>query len=115
MCRFLVCTFMQLVVSATYLLASANSFAADSDELDWDPEHTWVFAVGLLEWEHSDIYPSFPEAMKDRRDEQLVEFFRDAGVPDDQIKYLEDSEATKDRIQSEFRTFLDETGEGDLL
>src|SRR5262245_30674016 len=28
-------------------------------KLDWDPEHTWVFAAGILEWEHSDIYASF--------------------------------------------------------
>src|SRR5262245_18967322 len=82
-------------------------------ELDWDSENTWVFAVGILEWEHSDIYPSFPSAMKDRRDAQLVEYFKDAGVPEKQVNYLQDSAATKQRIEREFRELLDETDEGD--
>jgi hypothetical protein len=107
---------LQMLVALLIVFAAPGLGRAESDdELDWDPEHTWVFAVGLLQWEHSDIYPSFPEAMKDRRDEQLVEQFREAGVPDDQITYLEDSEATKERIQKEFRELLDETDEGDLL
>lgn len=110
-CRYLFTTFAAVAL----LAASATQLRAESDELDWDPEHTWVFAVGLLEWEHSDIYPSFPEAMKDRRDEQLVEYFREAGVPEEQIKYLQDGEATKARIKKEFREFLDETDKGDLL
>src|SRR5262245_25948454 len=101
--------FVEAAISVALLLAMPACLHADDDELDWDPEHTWVFAVGLLEWEHSDIYASFPAAMKDRRDEQLVEYFRDAGVPDGQITYLEDSEATKDRIQKEFRELLDKT------
>lgn len=97
---------------ATLVLAS--DLRAES-ELDWDPEHTWVFAVGLLEWEHSDIYASFPECMKNRRDVELVETFRDAGVPDVQITYLQDAEATKSRIEHVFRKLLDQTDEGDLL
>lgn len=104
-----------VAIAFLLLAASPSKLHAESEELDWDPEHTWVFAVGLLEWQHSDIYASFPAAMKDRRDEQLVEFFRDVGVPDDQITYLQDSEATKARIQSEFCTFLDQTDEDDLL
>ena len=103
------------VVSFIAVLFASSTGLHAKTKLDWDPEHTWVFAVGLLQWEHSDIYASFPAAMKDRRDEQLVEHFRDAGVPDDQITYLQDSEATKDRIKNEFRELLDETDEGDLL
>jgi hypothetical protein len=87
---------------------------AESD-LDWDPEHTWVFAVGILEWQHPEIYASFPAAMKNRRDAQLVKHFKDAGVPAEQIIYLEDAAATKKRIQQEFRSLLDQTDEGDLL
>ena len=85
-------------------------------EVDWDPEKTWVFAVGLLQWERPDLWNSFPAAMKDRRDQQLVEFFRDADVPDDQIVYLQDAAATKQRIEREFVKLLDDTDEvKDLL
>ncbi|HEX4129572.1 MAG TPA: Tudor-knot domain-containing protein [Pirellulales bacterium] len=82
---------------------------------DWTPKRTWVFVVGLLQWQHADIYPSFPEARKDRRDEQLVRFFRTAGVPSAQITYLQDAAATKHRIETEFIKLLDQTNEGDLL
>jgi hypothetical protein len=84
-------------------------------KLDWNPEHTWVFAVGILEWEHSEIYPSFPAAMKNRRDAQLVKYFKDAGVPATRITYLKDAAATKERIQRDFRELLDQTEKGDLL
>src|SRR5262249_40266232 len=84
-------------------------------KLDWDAEKTSVFVAGLLEWQHADIWSSFPECQKDRRDRQLVEYFRDAGVPDDRTAYLCDSQATKNHIQRAFVKLLDETREGDLL
>ena len=84
-------------------------------KLDWKPAKTSVFCVGLLEWQHTDLWNSFPACMKDRRDEQLVKYFRDAGVPDERITYLQDAEATKSRIEKEFVELLDDTGEGDLL
>lgn len=96
------------------LLALGNPLWAQT-KLDWDPDKTHVFVVGLLEWKRADIYSPFPAAMKDRRDEQLVEFFRKSGVPDDQLTYLQDSDATKARVQEEFVELLDATDEGDLL
>jgi hypothetical protein len=98
------------------LMVSFGAFgSASASKLDWDPEHTWIFAVGILEWEHSDIWPSFPAAMKNRRDAQIVRYFKDAGVPAKHITYLKDSAATKERIQHDFRTLLDQTDKGDLL
>src|SRR5262245_17325408 len=94
---------------------SAPLCASTDTQLDWDPNHAWLFAVGILEWEHPEIYASFPAAMKNRRDAQFVKFFKDAGVPDDHITYLKDEAATKHRIQQQFRTLLDKTDEGDLL
>lgn len=108
----------KLLAAAVALLAftfGAQSNAAAKSKLDWSPKHTWVFAVGILEWDHPEIYPSFPAAMKNRRDAQLVKFFKDAGVPAEQITYLKDSAATKDRIQHDFRALLDQTDKGDLL
>lgn len=90
-------------------------FLAADSPIDWKPKKTWVFAVGLLQWEREDIWSSFPDCMKDRRDEQLVKFFRKAGVPEGQIVYLQDSKATKKHIQHAFVELLDQTDKGDLL
>src|SRR4051812_23072452 len=94
---------------------TCNSHLQAATKLDWNPARTRVFCVGLLEWQHADLWSSFPECMKDRRDEQLVEYFREAGVPDDQITYLQDAEATRSRIEQEFVELLDDAEEGDLL
>jgi hypothetical protein len=83
--------------------------------LDWEPRQTWVFVVGVLQWEHEDMFRGMPEAQADRRDQQLVEFFRTAGVPDKQITYLQDADATKARIEKKVATLLDQTKDGDLL
>lgn len=88
---------------------------ADNGELDWDPAKTSVFIVGILEWERSDLYGSFPDCMPDRRDEQLAQFFRKAGVPEERLVYLQDSEATKARIKKELKKLLDETDEGEMV
>ena len=106
--------FRTLLVLSLLPFASPGQLLAE-EEVDWDPEKTWVFVVGLLEWQHADLWSPFPSCQKDRRDEQLVEYFRDAGVPDEQITYLKDKKATKARIETKFKTLLDETDEGDLL
>jgi len=89
--------------------------AAAAGDLGWNPQRTWVFAVGLLEWQHPEVWASFPDAVANRSDVQLVELFRQAGVPKSQIVYLQDKQATKTRIIREFTRFLDRTDEGDLL
>jgi hypothetical protein len=103
--------FIVMVVSA---IVGTERLEAKT-KLDWNPEKTTVFVVGLLEWEHADIWSSFPECQKDRRDQQLVEYFRDAGVPDERIVYLCDSEATKSAVQQAFRKVLEGTRDGELL
>ena len=80
---------------------------------DWQPKRTWVFAVGILEFQHRDLFDSFPE--KNRRDAQLVEFFRQQGVPDSQILFLKDSQATTRRVRNAFANFLSQAGPDDLL
>lgn len=62
----------------------------------WNPAKTWAFIVGLLEWENVDIYSSFPA--EQRRDEQLVDLLIERGVPEDQVWYLQDSDATTEAI-----------------
>jgi hypothetical protein len=59
------------------------------------------------------MFDSFPQ--KNRRDAQLIEFFRQQGVPDSQILFLKDAQATSRRVQNSFPTFLSKAGPDDLL
>lgn len=79
----------------------------------WQPQRTWVFVVGILQWEHKELFDSFPQ--KNRRDAQLVEFFRQQGVPSSQLVFLKDSQATTRRVETSFPAFLSKTGPDDLL
>ena len=60
--------FRCLVVAVVVAFFIAPGRAEAKTKLDWNPEHTCVFVVGILQWEHADIWSSFPECMKDRRD-----------------------------------------------
>jgi hypothetical protein len=90
-------------------------FAAvlSAQDLGWQPQKTWVFAVGVLGWKHSETYGSFP--VKNRRDNALVDFFRESGVPDSQIVYLQDKKATQAAIDSAFAEQLKKMQPDDLL
>ncbi|MFO1020074.1 MAG: Tudor-knot domain-containing protein [Planctomycetales bacterium] len=104
-----------IVCLASLSIILGSSLAQAEEPLDWTPKRTWVFVAGLLEWEHPEYWSPFPAAKKNRRDEQLVKYFSNAGVPQGQIIYLQDSAATKKRIEQEFKKLLDRTQEGDLL
>jgi len=80
---------------------------------DWQPQRTWVFVVGTLQWKHRDLFDSFPQ--KNRRDAELVEFFRQQGVPEQQMVYLQDARATTRQVKNSFAAFLTKAREGDLL
>jgi hypothetical protein len=69
--------------------------------------------VGTLQWKHRDVFESFPQ--KNRRDAQLVQFFKQQGVPEDQMIYLQDSRATTRNVKTAFANFISQAGEGDLL
>ncbi len=65
--------------------------------LGWSPDRIWLFVVGTLEWKYEEYFSSFPK--QNRRDAALVEFFRAQGIPEAQIVYLQDSQATSKNIQ----------------
>jgi len=98
------------IVLCGLLLSNANSA---QKELGWDPAHTWIFAVGVLHWKHREMFGSFP--VKERRDAELVEFFKRHGVPADHIVYLQDENGTQKRIDAAFKDQLKQIGKDDLL
>lgn len=87
--------------------------AASAQERDWQPQRTWVFVVGTLQWKDKESFESFPQ--ENRRDRELVRFFREQGVPSEQIVYLQDRAATTRRIKNELVSLLSKTREGDNL
>jgi hypothetical protein len=103
----------RLTTALLLFIAVLAPLRAEAAGIDWRPRKTWVFIVGTLEWEDSESFESFPK--ENRRDAQLVRFFRDQGVPSDHIVYLADRRATTSRVQTGLETMLARTGEGDLL
>src|SRR3954470_20964578 len=96
-----------------FLVLPTLSPLAAAKEPGWQPQKTWVFVVGVLSWKHSEMYGSFP--VKNRRDDALVDFFKKSGVPDSQIVYLQDKQATQQRIDNAFTAQLKKLGADDLL
>jgi len=105
----------QLFLSLFILLGCGLFFGsnASAQTRDWQPQRTWVFVVGTLQWKHRDMFESFPQ--KNRRDAQLVESFRQQGVPAQQLVYLQDAQATTRQVKTAFAAFLSKAREGDLL
>ena len=89
------------------------SAAAAPVKLDWQPARTWLFVVGVLEWKDKESFDPFP--VKERRDHELVELFKEKGVPAAQIVYLQDKQATQGRIDAAFVAQLKKIKHGDLL
>lgn len=111
------CAFMQrpsVAVPETRFQAEGQSAESQTNTpAKWEPQRTWVFFVGLLEWQDKATFASFPQ--KNRRDEILLQELRKSGVPESQIVYLKDSAGTTAKIQSEFEKILAKTKAGDTV
>ncbi|KAB8141076.1 hypothetical protein F8S13_21405 [Chloroflexia bacterium SDU3-3] len=79
----------------------------------WNPAQTWVFVVGTLEWKHADMFDPFPQ--ENRRDAALVECLREIGVPQGQLIYIQDRQASLERIQQELDRHLAAAGKDSLF
>ena len=79
----------------------------------WEPQKTWVFVVGVLQWQHPEVYPSFPKT--NRRDVQLVDSLTRWGVPAERILYLQDGAATSDAVRKGFARQVARVAPGDTL
>ena len=104
---------IKLLLGLLWLMFAATPAAPLFQERGWQPQRTWVFVVGTLEWKDKETFESFPK--ENRLDRELVRFFREQGVPDSQIVYLQDRQATTRRIQSGLRELLSRTRPGDTL
>lgn len=111
--RSLVRLFKPIFLSILIIAGSSFGSSLAARERDWQPQRTWVFVVGLLKWQHRDVFTSFPQT--NRRDAQLVDYFRQQGVPEEQIVFLKDEQATSRRVQNSFPEFLAKARPGDLL
>lgn len=107
------CPGWKCLVPAVLLLLALPAWAATEGRCGWEPDRTWVFAAGVLEWKDPQAFGPFPQ--EERRDAELVELFRSAGVPAEQIVYLRDAEATLGAIEERLAEVLSRTREGDLL
>lgn len=91
----------------------AKNMRAEKLVETWNPRKTWVFAVGVLEWQNSSVFASFPK--EGRKDQVLIDLLESRGVPGEQITFLTDRQATKRNIETEFRQLLKKTDPGDFL
>lgn len=94
------------------LLALPAAAQQPAPPLGWDPARTRVFAAGVLEWE-SQAFSGFPK--KDRRDVELVDALKAAGVPADRVTYLQDAAATREALERELLKALEGTRPGELF
>lgn len=77
-----------------------------------DPSRTWLFFVGVLEWQDPAFHP-FPK--EDRRDEELVKALQARGVPKSQTVFLVDDEARHGGIEKSLAKHLSRVGRDDLV
>jgi len=69
----------------------------------WEPKNTYALIVGVLDWMDKELTPYTKENRQDRAFEaQLVA----DGVPEENIVFLEDSEATRDSIISALQNIV---------
>ena len=99
-----------LMFSAAY---PQTAKVTDAAARSWNPARTWVYFVGLLEWNDSAKFASFPQ--KNRRDEMLLNVLRQSGVPENQIVYLKDNQATMAKVKDTFPKFLQKAKSGDTV
>src|SRR5262249_1397395 len=112
-CRLFPSRILLIAVAILFMLWRSSEQRAGAEEIGWQPAKTWVMAVGVLNWKAGRLYHPFPK--ENRRDVDLVKFFREHGVPEGQIVFLEDEHATKQHIEQALLDMLKKTRAGDLL
>src|ERR1043166_10146424 len=94
-------------------VAALITAACYGGEPDLNPIHTRVFIVGVLKWQDSKTFASYPT--KGRGDAELAEFFKGRGVFPEAIRLIQDSDATASGIRDAFKEFLSHSAKNETL
>lgn len=101
---------MALGFAVTFSDASAERLSA----LRWSPDNTRVVVISLARFAgEKDGATSFP--IVGRLDDPLVELLIKRGVPEEQILYLKDQDATEEAIKEKLPAFLGKSTEDETL
>jgi len=87
--------------------------AREPKTADWEPRRTWVMMIGVEVFKNNRVFADMPDPK--REDQKLYELFKRLGVPDGQIVFVKDQNATLENIKKESVELLKKTGEGDTL
>jgi hypothetical protein len=79
----------------------------------WSPATARVFIIGTLVWQDKKSLPPFDAA--GRKDKEIFDFFKNAGVPAANMKYLCDKEAKNEAIMSSLSDFMTTANPDDTL
>lgn len=82
------------------------------DRPAWNLTKTWVFAVGVIQFDDPSV-TSWPD--EGRVDAELIQTLVERGVPTNQILFLKNQEATQEKIAQRFTPFLKRAGKEDTL
>lgn len=102
---------MKKLLLIILLCISSNSFMMAQSKTGFGK--TWVFIVGVLEWKDSNSFASFEK--KDRLDNKILKFFRENGIPENQIAYISDKQATTKAVKDAFIPFSKQAQKDDML
>lgn len=101
-----------VLCASLLVLAFSDMPARAAASLGWSPSTLRLFVVGVLKWKSSDL-EGF--SVKNRCDQKLVKFFKNSGVPDDQIVYLNNEKATLPTIMTSLKDASSRAKPGDTL
>lgn len=99
---------MRFILPLAFLLFATGLQA----ETSWQPEKTWVFAVGVLQYQNKKL-GTWPD--EGRVDAVMIDALKKRGVPEDHITFIKNEQATRDHCAKSLEELLAKTGEGDTL
>lgn len=94
------------------LLAATMLAAALHAQTEWQPEKTWVFAVGVLHYEDKKL-GTWPD--EGRVDALMIEELKTRGVAPERITFIKNEAATRDYCAKQLEEMLAKTAQGDTL
>lgn len=100
---------MRVLALLSCLLIGTSAVA---EQNTWNPQSTWVFAVGILKFKGAAMH-GWPE--KGRMDVEMLQALKNRGVPEDHIVFLKNEQATAAELRKAFPEFVKQCGPNDTL